>query len=66
VAERGSGAVTGQINQNRHTPGAPVWQRNYWKHVIRDEKEYDALAAYILNNPAQWEEDQLYRMTLCP
>jgi hypothetical protein len=23
-------AVTARINQTRGTPGAPVWQRNYW------------------------------------
>ena len=54
-------AATLRINQVRQTPGAPVWQRNYWEHVIRDEASYQNIAAYILNNPAQWEADQLFQ-----
>jgi REP element-mobilizing transposase RayT len=36
------------------------WQRNYWEHVIRNEKELMTLRQYILSNPAQWELDSLY------
>ncbi len=28
-----------RINNLRHTPGAPVWQRNYYEHVIRNDGE---------------------------
>jgi len=45
------------INLNRCMPGTPVWQRNYYEHIIRDEKEMDAIRRYILNNPLQWEMD---------
>lgn len=54
-------AVTGRINQIRKTPGTPVWQRNYYEHIIRDEQSCENIAAYILNNPRQWEADQLFR-----
>jgi REP element-mobilizing transposase RayT len=37
-----------------------LWQRNYYEHIIRDEKSYNQIAAYIVNNPAQWELDQLF------
>jgi REP element-mobilizing transposase RayT len=53
-------AVTTRINQKRDTPRMPVWQRNYWEHIIRDEQDLSNAHAYILNNPAQWETDQLY------
>jgi len=53
-------AVTTQINQKRGTPGRPVWQRNYWEHIIRDEKDLYNAQAYILNNPAQWENDDYH------
>jgi len=49
-----------RINEKRHTPGAPVWQRNYYEHIIRNEKSYNDIAAYIANNPAQWELDKLF------
>lgn len=53
-------AVTTRVNQKRDTPRMPVWQRNYWEHIIRDEQDLSNAHAYILNNPAQWETDQLY------
>lgn len=49
-----------RINERRATPGTPVWQRNYWEHIIRDEKSYANIAAYIVNNPAIWQQDKLY------
>jgi putative transposase len=52
--------VTKRINQNRGTPGMPVWQRNYWEHVIRDEAELQRIREYIQTNPARWCDDQLH------
>jgi REP element-mobilizing transposase RayT len=46
-----------RINQLRNSPGKPVWQRNYYEHVIRGESELRRLREYILANPAQWQED---------
>lgn len=51
-------AVTLEINRLRNTPGAPVWQRNYYEHVIRNEAEWDRFRRYIQNNPAQWAQDR--------
>ncbi|MEQ9101330.1 MAG: transposase [Imperialibacter sp.] len=36
-----------------------LWQRNYWEHIIRDQKSYDRIAQYIINNPANWDTDRL-------
>jgi REP element-mobilizing transposase RayT len=47
-----------QINQIRDTPGMPVWQRNYYEHVIRDENELNRIRKYIIENPLQWQLDQ--------
>jgi REP element-mobilizing transposase RayT len=52
--------VTRQINLLRQTPGAPVWQRNYYEHIIRNEKSYDQIAEYIHTNPLKWEDDRYY------
>ncbi|MGV8048897.1 MAG: transposase [Anaerolineaceae bacterium] len=49
-----------RINLARNTPGEPVWQRNYYEHIIRDEKSYNAISEYILDNPAKWELDSLF------
>jgi REP element-mobilizing transposase RayT len=34
-----------------------VWQRNYYEHIIRDEKEWDRIHRYIESNPVRWAED---------
>jgi len=49
---------THAINKSRNTPGAPVWQRNYYERVIRDERELTAIRQYIADNPAKWAEDE--------
>ena len=51
-------AVTRRINARRGTPGARVWQRNYWEHVIRDERALDAIRRYIAANPLRWHLDR--------
>ena len=52
--------ATKRINDLRRTPGAPVWQRNYYEHIIRNERALNAIQRYILNNPANWKEDAEY------
>lgn len=37
-----------------------VWQRNYYEHVIRNERELMAISDYILTNPRNWEKDTEY------
>jgi putative transposase len=43
-----------RINLLRGTPGIPVWQRNYYEHVIRSDKKFAEIETYILNNPLNW------------
>jgi hypothetical protein len=50
-------ATAKRINQLRNTPGRPVWQRNYYDHVIRSEADMRRIQEYITNNPARWMED---------
>ncbi len=53
-------AVTKRINALRGIPATPVWQRNYYEHIIRDDGELERIRQYILDNPARWAEDQEY------
>ena len=55
-------SVTKKINQIRQTPCTPVWQRNYYEHIIRNEIELNKIREYILNNPMNWETDENYRV----
>ena len=34
-----------------------LWQRNYYEHVIRNDKEMNEIRFYIQNNPLQWDLD---------
>jgi putative transposase len=43
-----------EINLMHQTPGHPVWQRNYYEHIIRDEKDLNNIRDYIINNPLKW------------
>jgi REP element-mobilizing transposase RayT len=52
-------SVTKQINSIRSGTNRQIWQRNYWEHVIRNEKSYYKIAEYIINNPSKWDEDSL-------
>lgn len=51
-------STTKHINVMRNTPGRPVWQDNFYEHVIRNEDDLNAIRDYILNNPLQWELDE--------
>ena len=35
-----------------------LWQRNYWERILRDEKSYQHIANYIINNPINWQNDE--------
>ena len=35
-----------------------LWQRNYYDHIVRNERDLDRVREYIANNPAQWEFDR--------
>jgi putative transposase len=68
VAAGSLGAIVGQfksvttkgINRTRNSPGAPVWQRDYFEHVVRDESDLERIRRYITENPARWTEDSEY------
>jgi REP element-mobilizing transposase RayT len=55
-------SATIKINQTRNNPRVPVWQRNYYEHIIRDEEDYQRIYDYILTNPIRWADDKLYMM----
>ena len=50
--------ATRRINASRGAPGGPVWQRNYYERIIRDENELNRIREYIQNNPTDWDSDE--------
>ena len=53
VLQQTKGAVTKRI-------GASIWQKSFYDHVIRTERDYRDIYTYIDNNPAHWAEDKYY------
>ncbi|MEO5930823.1 MAG: hypothetical protein ABIR47_12880 [Candidatus Kapaibacterium sp.] len=43
-----------RVNTLAGTGGSQIWQPNYRKHIIRDERELRYLRNYIRNNPMKW------------
>ena len=41
-------------------PAHPIWQRNYYEHIVRSEESLNAIRDYIFHNPARWSDDQLF------
>jgi REP element-mobilizing transposase RayT len=46
------------INAYRGTPGVPVWQWNYYEHIIRNQESLNRIRQYILDNPQCWSSDR--------
>lgn len=45
-------STTRMVNEIEGTPGARLWQRNYFERVIGGAKELARVRRYITNNPA--------------
>ncbi len=52
--------TTKRINALRNTQGVPIWQRNYYERIIRNETELKSFWNYIDANPLRWQADQLH------
>lgn len=38
-----------------------AWQPRYHDHIIRNEKSFQRISEYIVNNPRKWQEDKFYK-----
>jgi REP element-mobilizing transposase RayT len=47
-----------RINALRRSTGTPVWQRNYYEHIIRNDHALQAIRKYIRDNPLRWHLDR--------
>ncbi len=48
------------VTKHAHRMGFEIqWQSRFHDHIIRNEKSYDRISAYILNNPVNWREEGL-------
>jgi len=40
--------------------GYSIWQKSYYEHIIRNEKEYYKIKEYIRNNIINWNKDKYF------
>lgn len=55
VIQQTKGYITKQI-------GFSVWQKLFYDHIIRGEKDYKEIWEYIDNNPLKWELDRFFTL----
>jgi REP element-mobilizing transposase RayT len=49
-----------QICKSHNEYLGKLWQRNYYEQIIRDDKSYQIIAKYIINNPVKWNDDRYF------
>jgi putative transposase len=49
--------VTKRLWKTPSLKDTPIWQRNYYEHVIRNEKDLQNKMDYINANPMLWDQD---------
>ncbi len=52
--------VTKRVRKSGASTSIPVWQRNYYEHVIRTESDLQRIREYIIANPARWDDDDYF------
>ena len=52
--------ATKAFNQYLNPPGQPIWQRNDFDQIVRNDHELDRLRRYKLGNPDRWEFDRYH------
>ncbi len=46
-----------EVNRILGRSGGPIWQRNYFEHIVRGEDDFKKTQKYIHENPPRWDED---------
>ncbi len=46
------------IYKSKNEKMGKIWQRNYYEHIIRNEKSFNNISNYIINNPEKWNNDK--------
>lgn len=57
--------TTTRYSRGVHDLGWPpydrrLWHRNYYDHIVRDDRDLERIRAYIEANPARWSTDRFH------
>ena len=53
--------IRGVKNNNWQRFAGKLWQRNYYERIIRNDKAYQTISQYIINNPSKWNKDTIHK-----
>jgi len=53
------------IEVNDPSRRAKFWQANYYEHIVRNDRELNAIRQYIIDNPINWKMDRDNLENLC-
>ncbi len=53
-------AVTKQCRLIVNNTNQEIWQRSYYDHIIRNEDDLNRCREYIIQNPSNWNNDELF------
>ena len=55
------GSYKSAVTKHAHRLGFEFeWQTRFHDHIIRDEKSFNTISNYIINNPVNWKEDKFF------
>lgn len=55
------GSYKSAVTKHAHRLGFDfAWQTRFHDHIIRDDKSFQNINNYIINNPANWQEDKFF------
>ena len=46
------------VNRFLSRQGIPLWQRNYYEHIICNEEDLINIRRYVMENPSKWDLDE--------
>lgn len=55
------GSYKSAVTKHAHRLGFEFeWQTRFHDHIIRDEKSFNTISNYIINNPVNWKDDKFF------
>jgi REP element-mobilizing transposase RayT len=59
------GSYKSAVTKHAHRMGSCFeWQPRFHDHIIRDNKSFETIQTYIVENPAKWPDDKLFNQKL--
>lgn len=64
INKRGNNSISQIIQQLKgiitKKLGYSIWQKLFYEHIIRNDKEYLMIKKYIIDNPYNWNKDKYF------